>query len=93
MYSMPGEMEIAPRRCAPGPGMALEIGEAVERKIHFAGGSAIFVASNAVEKIAGQFAGLQKFFEREMRIDAGRNDVGGYFFARFAGRRRQRGHF
>src|SRR6202451_1115598 len=28
MYSTEGEIEIAPRRCAPGPGMALKLGRA-----------------------------------------------------------------
>ncbi len=28
MYSTPGEFEIAPRRCAPGPGIDLKSGRA-----------------------------------------------------------------
>ncbi len=63
--------------------MDFEFGETVEREVHFAGGAAIFVAANAFEEIAGQIAGLHKFFERQMRIDAGGDDGGGDFFAGF----------
>src|ERR1700674_1782719 len=60
---------------------AFEIGKLVEGEIDFAGGAAKFVAADAFEKIGGKLAGLEEFLEREMRIDAGRDDVGGEFFA------------
>src|SRR5258707_396913 len=81
MYSMLGEIEIAPRRCTPGPGKHLKLGKRIERKIALAGRAAKFVAADTFEKIARQFAGLEKFFESEMRVDAGGNDAGGEFFA------------
>src|SRR2546426_1816473 len=60
---------------------AFEIGKRVEGEIDFAGGAAKFVAADAFEEIAGQFAGFEKFFEGEVRIDAGGNNVGEKFFA------------
>src|SRR3989442_13880855 len=59
---------------------AFEIGKRVEGEIDFAGGAAKFVAADAFEEIAGQFAGFEKFFEGEVRIDAGGNDVSGELF-------------
>ena len=56
-----------------GAGEAGEIRQAIESEIYFAGGTAIFVAANSLEKIGWEFAGLEKFFEREMRVDARRN--------------------
>src|SRR5216683_1214748 len=66
-------------------GHGLEIGERVEREIDFAGGAAEFVAANTFEEIGGEFAGLKKFFESEMRVDAGGDDAGGNFFAGLEG--------
>ena len=63
-----------------GPGQTLEIGERVERKIHFAGRAAVFVTTDTIEKIRRQLAGFEKFLEGEMRVDTRRDDVGGYFF-------------
>src|SRR5579859_1927523 len=68
-----------------GAGQTLEIGEGIEREIHFAGRAAEFVAADAFEKIIGEFAGIEKFFESEMRIDAGRDDIGENFFAALQG--------
>jgi len=62
-------------------GERFEVGEGVEREIDFAGGAAEFVAADAFEKISGEIAGLEKFFEGEMRVDAGGDYVGGDFFA------------
>ena len=63
-----------------GAGQAFEIGKGVEREIYFAGRAAVFVTTDAFEKISGQLAGVEKPFECEMGIDAGRDDVGGDFF-------------
>jgi len=70
----------AAKMCA-GAGEALEIWKCVEREIYFAGGAAVFVTTDTFEKIPGEYAGIEKFFEGEMGIDAGRDDVGGDFFA------------
>src|SRR5260370_5202434 len=59
-----------------GGGETFEIGKRVEREIDFAGGAAKFVAADAFEKIGWQFAGIEKFLEGDMGVDAGRNDVG-----------------
>jgi len=64
-------------------GKRLEVGEGVESEIDFAGGAAEFVAADAFEEISGEIAGLDKFFEGEMRVDAGGDYVGGDFFAGF----------
>ena len=66
-----------------GPGHGFEIGEAVESDVHFAGGPTIFIAAHTLEKISGQLAGLQEFFERKVGIDAGGNHGSGYFLAGF----------
>src|SRR5271170_4484676 len=60
-----------------------EIRQAVEREIHFAGGTAIFVAANVFKEIAGKFTLFDEFQKREIGIDAGRDDVGLNFFAAF----------
>src|SRR5258708_3082873 len=60
-------------------GETFEIGKRVERQIDFAGRAAKFVAADAFEKIGREFAGIEKLFESEVRVDAGRDDVGGEF--------------
>ena len=62
-------------------GQAFEIGKRVECEIDFSGRAAKFVAADAFQEIGGQFAGFEEFFEGEMRVDAGGNNVGGEFFA------------
>ena len=64
-------------------GQAGEIGQPVEREIHFAGGAAIFVAANVFEEIGGQFARFDEFQECEIGIDARGNNVGVNFLAAF----------
>jgi hypothetical protein len=59
---------------------AFEIGKRVEGEIDFSGRAAKFVAAYTFEKISGKLGGFEKFFEREMWIDAGRDDVGGKLF-------------
>src|SRR5580700_741967 len=68
-----------------GAGQTLEIGKRVKREIHFPGRAAVFVAADTFEKIRGQLAGVEKSFESEMRIDTGRDYVGGNFFAALQG--------
>src|SRR5580704_7277206 len=62
-------------------GETFEIGKCFECQIDLAGRAAEFVAAHTFEKISGELAGLEKFFEREMRINAGGDDVGEEFFA------------
>ncbi len=50
MYSTLGEMEMAPRRCAPGPGQAGEVGQRVEGQVHLARGAAQLVAPHLVQE-------------------------------------------
>src|SRR5216683_2990304 len=64
-------------------GHGLEIGERIERKIDFARGAAEFVAADAFEKVGGELAGIDEFFESEMRVDTGGDYAGGDFFAGF----------
>src|SRR2546426_2814813 len=64
-----------------GAGKTLEIGKGVEREIDLAGRTTKFVTADAFEKIGREFAGFEKFFEGEVRVDAGRDDVGGELFA------------
>src|SRR5882724_14734 len=64
-----------------GAGETFEIGERVEGEIDFAGRAAEFVAADAFEEISGKLAGFKKFFESEMRVNAGGDDVGGEFLA------------
>src|SRR5580698_5318649 len=66
-----------------GAGEAGEIRQAIESEIYFAGGTAIFVAANVFQEIAGKFAGFDEFQERQIGIDARRNNVGVNFFAAF----------
>src|SRR5277367_258349 len=63
-----------------GTGQTLEVGQRLERKIHFAGRAAVFVTTDAIEKIRRQLAGFEKFLEGEMRVDTRRDDAGRYFF-------------
>ncbi len=73
---------------SPEPGETLEIGkkkkniaQVEQRDSLLPGRAAEFVATDAFEKIAREFAGVEKFLEGEMGIDAGRDDFGGDFFA------------
>ena len=75
MYSTLGEMEMAPRRCAPGPGRHLKSGSAIQRDVHLAGRSAEFVALHFFQKFAGKLALFEELDEGEAGIDAGGNDV------------------
>src|SRR5258706_377087 len=69
----------AKMRGLTGPGF--ENGERVKSEIDFAGGAAEFVAADTFEEVGGELAGLKKFFEGEMRVDAGGDHIGGDFFA------------
>src|SRR5580692_12620322 len=64
-------------------GEAGEIRQAVESEIYFAGGTAIFVAAHVFWKIARKLAGFDEFQEREIGIDARRDNAGMNFFAAF----------
>ena len=66
---------------ASGARHAGEIRERVESEVHFSGRATIFVASNFFDEIAGEFAGIDKFQEREIWIETGRNDTRVNFFA------------
>src|SRR5438445_298798 len=59
-----------------GAGETFEIGKRVEGEIDFAGRAAEFVAADAFEEIGGKLAGFEKFFEGEMRVHAGGDDIG-----------------
>ena len=60
MYSMLGEIEIAPRRCAPGPGHALEVRQPIQRHVNLARRAAELVAINLFQKVAGQMLRLDE---------------------------------
>ncbi len=62
-------------------GHALEVRQAVEREIHFAGGAAVLVAANLFQEVVGDVAGLDEVDEGVLRVDAGGNDVGVNFVA------------
>ncbi len=64
-----------------GSGHTFEIGQGVERHVHFAGGTAELIAINFFEKFCGQVALVDKLSERQPRIDARGNDVGVDFVA------------
>ena len=81
MYSTEGEIDIAPRRCGPGPGHALEVRQTIERHVHLAGRAAVLEAVDVFEKVGGKMFGFDEFVEREARIDAGGNCVGVNFVA------------
>ena len=49
-----GEIEIAPRRCAPGPGRHLKFGRRIERHVHLARRSAELVPIHFFQKISRQ---------------------------------------
>src|SRR5580698_2010015 len=66
-----------------GAGEAGKIREAVESEIYFAGGPAIFVTAHVFQEIAGKFAGFDEFQEREIGVNARRDNVGVNFFAAF----------
>jgi len=67
----------------PGAGHTGEIGKGVESEIHFSGRATIFVAANFFNEIGGQLSGIDKFEEREIRVEARRDDIGMNFFATF----------
>ena len=58
-----------------------EFGQRVESEVHLAGGAAILVALYLVAEIFAQVLGLDELQEREVGIDAGRNNVGIVFVA------------
>src|SRR5450432_1185523 len=66
-------------------GKGLEIRESAESDVYFAGRATEFVSADAIEEIRRQFFSVDKFFEGEMGIDAGRNDIGVNFFSVFQG--------
>ena len=76
MYSTPGEIEIAPRRCAPGAGQAREVGQAVEREVHLARRAAA-ACSGAPPRGSRveQLPGSDQLQERAVRVDARDHDA------------------
>ena len=72
---MLGEIEIAPRRCGPGPGHAGEVRQRIEREVDLARRAAELVAAHALDEIGRQLALVHEFQERQVRIDARHDDV------------------
>src|ERR1700686_4803201 len=63
-------------------GQRFAVGQRVERNVYFAGRATEFVAPHAFQEIRGQLRRLKKFFESEMRVNAGGYYVGGNLFSR-----------
>ena len=68
-------MDTAPRRCAPGPGTAGEVRQRVERQVDLARRSAKLVAPDVGHELVGQVLGADHAHERQVRVDARRDDL------------------
>src|SRR4051812_29426083 len=58
-----------------------EVRQPIERKVYLARRSAVFVPTHFFEELRRQVCRLEEAQEREVRIDAGGNDVGEKFIA------------
>jgi len=63
MYSTEGEIDIAPRRCGPGPGMHLKFGDH-RAPCLLCRMSRVFEAVDVFEKIGGKMFGFDELVER-----------------------------
>jgi hypothetical protein len=73
---MLGEIEIAPRRCVPGPWQAREVRERIERQVHFRRRSAESIVMDVLDELVRQLARLDETKKRQSRVDARGDDAG-----------------
>ena len=70
MYSTPGEIEMAPRRCAPWPGQAREVRQPGEREVHLARRAAELVPPHVRRGTRRAAPRVHQLQERAVRVEA-----------------------